>query len=167
MNSVSTAESVVVRVGIAEGAVVHVPTKIRTTGLGSCVGLVLFDATAGVAGLVHVMLPSASGMDNCIPAKYADTALPWLMEQVCQAGGLPSRVQAKMAGGAQMFAFAGKSDIMRVGPRNVEAVKEALGAMGVPVIAEDTGGNVGRTIEFDGTTGTLSIRTAMRGAYAI
>lgn len=160
-------ECLVVRVGIAEGAVVHTPTKVRTTGLGSCVGLVLYDTTAGVSGLVHVMLPNIAGSASGSLAKYADSAVPWMMEQVCQAGAVASRIRAKMAGGAQMFAFAGKSEIMRVGPRNVEAVKEGLLKLGVPVIAEDVGGNVGRTIEFDGVTETLWIRTAMRGAYVI
>jgi chemotaxis protein CheD len=166
MNSLRT-EAVVVRVGIAEGAVAHAPTRLRTTGLGSCVGVVLFDAFAGVSGLVHVMLPSVVTPVNLTPAKYAESGVPWLMEKLSELGATPTRVKAKLAGGAQMFAFAGKSDIMRVGPRNVEAVKEALLQMGVPIVAEDVGGSVGRTIEFDVTTQELWIRTAMRGPYAI
>lgn len=156
----------VVRVGIAEGAVIKKPYRIRTTGLGSCVGVVLFDYTAGIAGLVHVMLPNAPKDANNY-AKYADVGVPWLFQSIVREGAAASRVQAKLAGGAQMFASAGKSDILRVGPRNLEAVELALSTLGIVVCARDVGGNVGRTIEFDVETGMLHIRTAMRGAYAI
>jgi chemotaxis protein CheD len=107
----------VIHVGIAEGNVGRVPDKLRTTGLGSCIGLVLYDMEAGVAGLVHVMLPSAPEHATNV-AKYADLAVPWLLERVCECGAKRPKVRAKLAGGAQMFATVGKSDIMRVGPRN-------------------------------------------------
>jgi chemotaxis protein CheD len=68
-----------------------------------------------------------------------------------------------MAGGAQMFAFAGSGDTMRIGPRNVESCKEMLVDLGIPLIAEDTGGNYGRTIELDSETGVLNIRSVQKG----
>ncbi len=156
----------VVKVGIAEGRVVHAPARIRTTGLGSCVGVVLFDRAAGIAGLAHVLLPSAPS-DVANPAKYADTAVPWLLSEMRREGADPRRVQAKLAGGAQMFASAGKSDILRVGPRNAETVTAALRSLGIPILAADVGGNVGRTIEFDPVTGILQVKTALRGTYTI
>lgn len=157
----------IVRIGIAEGDVVCFPTRIRTTGLGSCVGVVLFDSHASLAGMVHIMLPTAPKTGDFNSKKYADTGVPWLFDEIIARGATKSRLKAKIAGGAQMFSFAGKSDIMRVGPRNVEAVSLCLEELGVPVVAADTGGNVGRTIEFDGLQECLSIRTAMNGTYSI
>ncbi|GMA49015.1 chemoreceptor glutamine deamidase CheD [Alicyclobacillus contaminans] len=167
MNDALRQEAELVRkIGIAEGGVARAPMRLRTSGLGSCVGVVLYDATAAVAGLVHVMLPTSPvGATNV--TKYADVGVPWLFEQVMKIGGKRDFIRAKIAGGAQMFASAGQSDILRVGPRNVEAVNHALNQLGVPVVAADVGGNVGRTIEFDIATGRLSVRTAMRGTYYI
>ncbi|MCL6593922.1 MAG: chemotaxis protein CheD, partial [Alicyclobacillus sp.] len=90
--------------------------RLRTAGLGSCVGVVIFDTWARIAGLAHVMLPASPGPGSGSPAKYAATAVPWLVRQICQAGGSSDRLKAKLAGGAQMFASTGMSDFMRVGP---------------------------------------------------
>jgi len=159
--------STVVRVGIAEGAVVREPERIRTTGLGSCVGIAMYDKAIGVAGLVHIMLPTAP-VDTCTtPTKYADSAIPWLLEELLTLGCRKSGVRAKIAGGAQMFASTGKSEIMRIGPRNVDATKETLAMYGIPIVAADVGGNIGRTIEFDVATEELTIKTALRGTYSI
>lgn len=157
----------VTRIGIAEGAIARLPGHLRTTGLGSCVGVVLFDRGADYSGMVHVMLPVAPGNGSGAPMKYADTAIPWLVQELVAAGCNVKSLKAKLAGGAQMFSAAIKSDLMRVGPRNVEAVQQALELAGIPVLAQDVGGNVGRTIEFDPVTETLQIRTALRGIYTI
>ncbi|GGF96987.1 chemotaxis protein CheD [Paenibacillus aceti] len=158
-------EQRVVKVGMADLNVISGHGLIRTTGLGSCVGLTLHDPLKKVAGLAHVMLPSSEiareGALNV--AKYADTAVPKLLEEVLALGACKSRLVAKMAGGAQMFTFARATDTMRIGPRNVEACKAKLQELGIPLIAEDTGGNYGRTIELDCETGTLFIRSVQKG----
>ncbi|SFU75469.1 chemotaxis protein CheD [Alicyclobacillus macrosporangiidus] len=156
----------VVRVGIAEAAVVRCGQRLRTAGLGSCVGVVLYDDVAGVAGMAHVMLPAPPNARPFNAAKYGSTAVPWLLERLCEMGAEPRRVRAKLAGGAQMFAPS-RGDLLRVGPRNVEAVLAALQACGIRVVAQDTGGQVGRTIEFDVCTARLSIRTARGASYEI
>lgn len=156
----------IIRVGIAEAALARSGQRIRTAGLGSCVGVVLYDPEAAIAGLAHVMLPSPPGPEPVNTAKYGSTAIPWLAEQLRAHGANLRRLCAKLAGGAQMFAPS-RSDLLRVGPRNVEAVLSALDTLGVPVVAQDTGGHVGRTIEFDVSTGALSVRTARGAAYTI
>jgi len=166
MNEIVTSVGFV-RVGIAEAAVVHLGNSVRTTGLGSCVGVVLFDTQAGVAGLVHVMLPHAPSSGVFIQEKYADSGICSLIELMVVQGASRCSLQAKIAGGAQMFSFPTPSEIMRVGPRNVEAVHDTLYQHRIQVLAEDTGGSVGRTIEFDLSTKMLSIRTAMKGSYTI
>ncbi|WP_248926350.1 chemotaxis protein CheD [Paenibacillus hamazuiensis] len=154
-----------IKVGMADLNVAHMTGVLKTTGLGSCVGLTLYDARAKVAGMAHVMLPSSDiareGTLNI--AKYADTAIPELIRRMVGLGAVKSRMEAKMAGGAQMFAFAGNNDTMRIGPRNVESCKDQLKAYSIPLIAEDTGANYGRTIEFDCETGILVIRSVQQG----
>ncbi|MGB2872771.1 MAG: chemotaxis protein CheD, partial [Psychrobacillus psychrotolerans] len=100
-------------------------------------------------------------------AKFADTGIPAMVEQLKIEGILPFKLKAKIAGGAQMFQFSSTKDAMRIGPRNVEAVKEYLKKYSIPIIAEDTGGNSGRTIEFDPTTKLLNIRTVNQGVRNI
>ncbi|WP_406687256.1 chemotaxis protein CheD [Rossellomorea vietnamensis] len=157
--------STVVKVGIADMNIVEGGGSIRTSGLGSCVGVVLYDDFLKLAGMVHVMLPHSSigNETKPNPAKYADTGIAELIGQLRDRGASVKRLQCKMAGGAQMFQFQSKSDVMRIGPRNAEAVKVALSKHGVPVISEDLGGNKGRTIEFFTSTGILQVRTVNEG----
>lgn len=139
---------------------------LRTTGLGSCVGVTLYDSKTKIAGMAHVMLPSSDiARDSSYNiAKYADTALPELIRRMLAAGATPNRLVAKLAGGAQMFSQLGKSDTLRIGPRNVESCKQILSIYPIPIIGEDTGGNYGRTIEIDSMTGILHIRSVQHGA---
>ncbi len=154
-----------VKVGMADLNVVGNSGILRTTGLGSCVGLTLYDPQVKVAGMAHVMLPSSdiARESQINVAKYADTALPILVDKLLELGAAKRRLIAKMAGGAQMFAFAGSGDTMRIGPRNVESCKEMLNKLGISLMAEDTGANYGRTIEISSDTGILTIRSVQKG----
>ncbi|MFC5448363.1 chemotaxis protein CheD [Paenibacillus aestuarii] len=158
-----------IKVGMADLNVAHNTGVLKTTGLGSCVGVTLFDSRTKVAGMAHVMLPSSDiareGTINL--AKYADTAIPELIARMQKLGAQVSRMEAKLAGGAQMFAFAGNNDTMRIGPRNVESCKEMLNKYGIPIKAEDTGANYGRTIEFNCESGVLVIRSVQQGVKEI
>lgn len=161
--------SKVITVGIADLNVAQSPDKIRTAGLGSCVGVCIYDPVKKLAGLAHIMLPSSeiAKKNEVNLAKYADTAIPALLKKMGELGGLRSRYEAKLAGGAQMFIFQSTSDTMRIGPRNVEACKEILAKNKIPIRAEDTGGNCGRTIELNAETGILSIRTVNQGTKEV
>ena len=155
----------IIKVGIAYLNTVKAPVFIKTTGLGSCVGVVLYDQGREVAGLAHVMLPD-SALTKTGPineAKYADTAVKALYARLVGLGARPAWLKAKLAGGAQMFQFSGGSDLMRIGPRNVEAVLSELKQLKIPVVAQAVGGNSGRTIEFDPKTGLMQIRTVNKG----
>ena len=159
----------IVKVGIADMNIAKAPDRIRTSGLGSCVGVVLYDERSTTVGMVHVMLPDSSlGRTEVVNiAKFADTGIPAMVEQLKIEGIQPYKLKAKIAGGAQMFQFSSTKDTMRIGPRNVEAVKEYLKKYSIPLVAEDTGGNSGRTIEFDPTTKLLNIRTVNQGVRDI
>ncbi|TKC18678.1 chemotaxis protein CheD [Robertmurraya kyonggiensis] len=155
----------IVKVGIADMNIVTTPNLIRTSGLGSCVGVVVYDQAKELAGLAHVMLPDSSlaksGILNI--AKYADTAVKELVSRMIDLGARSYSMKAKIAGGAQMFQFTSSNDMMRIGPRNVEAVKRELAMLKISLVAEDVGGSSGRTIEFDPKTCLLNIRTVNKG----
>jgi chemotaxis protein CheD len=135
--------------------------KLQALGLGSCIGVLFYDRQNLAAGMVHVMLPNSEvGRGNLgQPGKYADTGIPLLLEMVLGLGGLKSRLVVKIAGGAEMFSFAG-SDAPRlaIGQRNGVAVKEILANLGLRISAEDLGGHAGRTFEFDAQSQVATIK---------
>ncbi|NLK50928.1 MAG: chemotaxis protein CheD [Syntrophomonadaceae bacterium] len=156
--------SKVIQVGMADYKTAINPGILMTAGLGSCVGVCLWDPVTKIGGLAHVMLPSseqARKTDN--KAKFADTAILALLKEMSGMGANLSRVVAKIAGGAQMFSFPGSSDIMRIGERNAKAVQEVLRQEKIKLIYTDVGGSYGRTIHFWTETGKLSIRTIEHG----
>jgi len=154
-----------VKVNMADLNVMHQTGSLITIGLGSCVGITLYDPKIKVAGLAHVMLPTSEiSIGKTINvAKYADTAIIAMIDRMKQLGASINRMEAKMAGGAQMFAIANQSDVMRIGSRNVESCKLMLQRFKIKLIAEDTGGNYGRTIEINCETGVLVIRSILHG----
>ncbi|CAM3358068.1 chemotaxis protein CheD [Marinicrinis lubricantis] len=158
-----------IKVGMADLNATNEDRILRTTGLGSCVGLTLFDPLHKVAGLAHIMLPSSSiareGQLN--KAKYADTAIPELIDRMLQLGANKGRLEAKLAGGAQMFSFNTGNDMMKIGPRNVDSCKEILAQLHIPIRSEDTGGNYGRTIEISNDTGMLTVKSVNKGIKEI
>ena len=150
-----------IKVGMADMNVCTSPDSIITLGLGSCVGVILYDPIAKICGMVHVMLPDSRAIsNNSNVAKFADTGIESLLEKVVDAGAVKNRIVSKIAGGAQMFAFQTKSDMVRIGERNVEASKLKLKQLGIPLKAEDTGLNYGRTVIFYPETGKFIIRSA-------
>jgi chemotaxis protein CheD len=118
-------------------------TVLMSIGLGSCIGVALVDAGAGVAGLAHIMLPGPGDTATRPPGMFADSGVAALLESVLELGARQVRLAAVIVGGAQMFATTGK---LQVGARNEEAVRAALRAARLPIRAEETGGSRGRTI---------------------
>jgi chemotaxis protein CheD len=155
------------QVGMADLKVARTPDKLMTAGLGSCIGICLFDRVAKVGGMAHIMLPSSKqSRSSQNRAKFADTAIEDLIDEMEKVGASPKRLTAKIAGGAHMFNI-GNSEIMRIGERNARAVIEVLGQKNVRILAQDTGGNFGRTIIFDSDSGELLIRTIGQGERII
>lgn len=147
-------------VGIAEMAVGYASETITTLGLGSCVGIVLYDRVHKIGGLAHILLPNSPGGEAANVAKYADTAVDELVRRMAASGANPRLLTAKLAGGAHMFGASEASDVMQVGRRNVEQSHLALERRGIAILAEDVGGSNGRTIVLECETGSLCIRTA-------
>jgi len=159
----------IIQVRMGEIALSNPPDRLGCTGLGSCVGLILFDPKEQIAGLAHIMLPEGNkkNSENAKIGKYADKAIPYLLEEVTNSGGRPRKIQAKMAGGAHMFSFENDNDISRIGERNIEAVKEKLKEIDVPLLSMDVGGKSGRTIDFNIETGELKVKTFQEGIKII
>lgn len=157
-----------IKVGMADMNLCSAPDAITTLGLGSCVGIVLYDATKKMCGMVHVMLPDSTQIrNNQNRAKFADTGIEALLEAMLKQGANRRCITAKIAGGAQMFAFSTNNDMLRVGERNVEATKRKLAQLGIPILAEDTGLTYGRTIEFFPENGNLIIKAVGKAVKAI
>jgi len=149
-----------IKVGMADLKLCKSPDAVTTLGLGSCVGVAIRDTSNGVGGLAHVMLPDSTAVkNNSNIAKFADTGVVELVRQIEAAGGSRRRLVAKIAGGAQMFALQSKTELIRVGDKNVEAVKNVLKVLGIPILAEDCGLNYGRTVEFYPETGDYVIKS--------
>ena len=157
-----------IRVGIADLNVTSSPNKLITVGLGSCIGITIYDKLKKNGGLLHIMLPDSTQFSNITnPLKFADLGVPILLKQILDMGSLKRDIVAKIAGGASMFNFSDKSMIMDIGNRNGIAVKKALEELKIPLIAEDTGGNKGRTVIFNTESGSVQIRTVGLGIKEI
>ena len=153
-----------IKVGMADYKVGRAPDTLISYGLGSCIGISLYDPQTKIGGLLHIMLPDSNqSRANENRAKFADTGIPDMLNELIRMGAAKSRMVAKLAGGSQMFAFANASDIMRVGLRNASASKEILKKLSIPIVGEDTGGNYGRTVQIDLSTGVYKVKTIDKG----
>ena len=152
--------SEVIKVGMADLNLCRDPDIITTLGLGSCIGIALYDPSTKISGLAHIMLPDSTKMrNNSNIAKFADTGIEELLNRMIKAGAVKSRLVAKIAGGAKMFEVSGLSDIGNVGQRNAEASRAKLKQLGIRLIAEDTGLNYGRTVELHCDNGDYYIKS--------
>ncbi|NHN49547.1 chemotaxis protein CheD [Halostella sp. JP-L12] len=156
-----------IQVGISEFYVTDEDVTLKSYGLGSCLAVALHDDDAGVGGLAHVMLPDGDGNDASEenPGKFADTAIRAMLRQMVERGATYTDVEAKIAGGSDMFEFDSFGEA--VGKRNVVAAREELDKLGVPIAAEEVGGQRGRTVEFDAGTGVLTISSSDEDAGGV
>lgn len=149
-----------VRVGIADAALVSAPDTLITMGLGSCIGIALYDKERNIAGLVHIMLPDSKQFREIVnPYKYADLGIEKILKEMISKGCNKNKIVAKIAGGASMFKFSDKKIISDIGKRNSLASIDTLKRLSIPIIAEDVGGNKGRTMILDSEDGSVTIRS--------
>lgn len=148
-----------IKVGMADLKVCKCPDSLTTLGLGSCIGVALYDPVTKISGLLHCMLPDSTQIrNNSNVAKFADTGIDELVRQMTELGANRSRLVAKIAGGAQMFALSSANDTLRVGERNAQATRDKLKQLNIRLLAEDCGLNYGRTVEFYSETGEYVIK---------
>jgi len=152
-----------VMIGIGE---FHVGTEpMMAIGLGSCIGLTIYDKDRHIGAMVHIMLPDSSGRTDR-PGKYADTAIPLLLTKLSDAGCHKASLVAKMAGGACMFEYFGNN--LNIGERNAQRVRAVLAENHIKLAAEEIGGKAGRTVAFYPVeSGKVTVRSADGAAHEI
>lgn len=156
-----------VHVKIADLAVLKKEGVLVTFGLGSCVGIALYDKHSRVGGLAHILLNDSTkftrpSVNSVNPAKFADTAIPFLIKEMISAGAGKKNLVARIAGGASLFNF--QNDSGNVGQKNIEAVKSALKKEGIRITDENVGGSCGRTMRLFVDSGEVTITTVGKGA---
>lgn len=150
----------IIRVDMAQIKFCKGSDLITTLGLGSCVGIVIYEEQMKLCGMAHIMLPNSTklgGDEN--PSKYADTAVLLLVDGLVKQGAEKANLKAKIAGGAQMFAFQSENEILQIGYRNIKATIMALKKQQIPLVASDVGKDYGRTILFCPETAKMSIKS--------
>ncbi len=151
-------------VGISDYKLARCPNVFVTYALGSCVGICLYDKQLKIGGLSHIMLPESSmfSKNDINRMKFADTAIVDLVRDLVRLGADRRRLTAKIAGGAQMFEAQQGSLVGTIGDRNIASVKSTLQSLKIPIIAEDTGSNYGRTVYFNLDTGIMKVQSLSR-----
>lgn len=154
------------KVGIADYKITEAPNSLITYGLGSCIGIALYDKRTKKGGLLHIMLADSSSFsDTSKWEKFADLAIPRVVEELT--GGKRHSLVAKIAGGASMFSFKSSGPGLQIGQRNIEMVKKTLNELSIPIVGEDLGGKTGRTMTIDLEEFEVSIRLVNREIHYI
>lgn len=149
-----------INIGIADLGVSRSPDILRTI-LGSCIGICIYDTRTKIGGLSHIMLPS-SKKTSANPRKYADTAIPMLIDEMVKAGAARESMIAKIVGGAAMFKHTENSFMGDIGRNNITTVQQILAGTNIRIVSDDLGGDYGRTIDFYLETGEIKIKTIGR-----
>jgi chemotaxis protein CheD len=158
-----------VRVKVADYAVRQGSYVLATIGLGSCVAIALYDRDSQVGALAHILLPNpAMSRETGNPAKFPETVMPIMLDEMRALGAKsPARICAKLVGGASMFGQLANGAGINVGERNLSATRDVLAALGIPIIAEDTGLDYGRSVYFHLVDGRLEVRSLKKGDRVI
>ena len=157
-----------IHVGIGEYKIAANPNRLVTLGLGSCVGVSLWDPLTKIGGLLHIMLPNSREFTKVVKQeKYADLGIPLIIRDLVKQGAGQNRMIAKLVGGAQTFTGADKKQLFNIGERNIEMSRKILREITIRITAEEVGGNKGRTMYLDTATGEVLIRTIGRDIKVI
>ena len=152
-------------VRVADLVAVRGEGVLTALGLGSCVAIVLWDPVTKAGGMAHVLLPSppprVAGLH--VPGRYAQSAVPALLDAVLDQGASRLSIVARITGGASMFTNLIAPGLIHTGERNVLATREALHVAGIPVSGEWVGGDFGRTVAFDLATGKVTVSSVRHG----
>nr|QNO41928.1 chemoreceptor glutamine deamidase CheD [Methanosarcinales archaeon ANME-2c ERB4]QNO49048.1 chemoreceptor glutamine deamidase CheD [Methanosarcinales archaeon ANME-2c ERB4] len=161
----------IVKVAMADLKVARDPAVLITIGLGSCIGIALYDPVVKVGGLAHIMLPTSkrvTGGNGSNPMKYADTGIEITLRKMVAMSAVKRRITAKIAGGAHMFSCVKEcSSFLKIGDNNAAAVKEKLSREGIKLMASDTGKDYGRTVELHTKDGSYVVKTIAKGSKVI
>jgi chemotaxis protein CheD len=153
------AEMSTVYVKIGEYRIARNPEILACVGLGSCLAIVLYDAQNRIGGVAHTLLPRREeAKDSSNPAKFVDSAVHDLLQELMKQGSVPPKIEAKIFGGANMFPDLLRQPISQIGERNLLQAHEELAKWKIKIAAQDVGGSRGRTIHFNSRDGTVSVK---------
>lgn len=147
-------------VGIGEHITAAAPYRLASYGIGSCAGIAIYDASRRMGALAHSLLPDSG--NALLPeqsAKYTDTAIELMLAQLIESGCDRGALVAKLAGGATMFDALYRVGQPGIGERNIETARTVLARHAIPVVAEDVGGTIGRSMFLDLESGVVTIRS--------
>ena len=151
-----------IKVAMGEGAVTSTPHIISSTGIGSCVVVIIYDPQRRVGGLAHIMLPDSRDINGHRPPYHcADTAISALLNMLQCKGATRENLVARIVGGARMFAGSNGSS-PGIGKRNIASIRQLLDRERLTLAGEDTGGGYGRSVEFYLDSGRVIIRAVGR-----
>lgn len=151
-----------INVGVAQIKIASSPVILRTI-LGSCVGICIYDRNKKIGGLAHILLPQNTNPEQ--PEKFADTAIPMLIELLLKQGAKREFMSAKLAGGASMFKFSSNTPLGQIGENNIEMTKQLLDTKKIPIVGENLGGTAGRVIDFFLEDGRLKVKAHGQEQY--
>lgn len=151
--------SELINVGVAQVKTGSKSIVLRTI-LGSCIGICIYDRMKKIGGMAHILLPNHVKGRGENEEKYADSAIPLLVNRLIKDGAKKEFLSAKIAGGASMFKFESSASLGQIGERNIEETRKVLGKLGIPILEEDIGGSAGRVINFYLEDGRLKIKAS-------
>lgn len=156
-----------ITVGMGEVKLCSDPGEVLCAlGLGSCIGVSMYEPQLKLAGMCHIVLPSSAVASGAVvePGRYADTAVAELLRQMESAGAGKERIAVAVAGGAELFKLAGsEGSVLDIGRRNHDAAQAALDALGLTVLGTDVGGNCGRSLSLRVDKGVVTVKRLGQG----
>lgn len=146
-------------IGLGEKAISQNPEDVLVAyGLGSCVGVGIYDPRSKLCGLLHAVLPERMNGSDPGSAKFVDSGIPALVDEMVRAGAIRSSMIIRIAGGANMLVTASLSKTFDIGTRNVASARLTLERLSFRLAAEDVGGNIGRTVRLYIKEGRMTVR---------
>jgi len=153
-----------IEVNMSDMKIARAPDLLVTRGLGSCLGIALYDPTKKIGAIAHPMLPDIDKAKNkSNPARFVNSVINKMLEELRKEGCLKKNLVAKLFGGAHMFSFISQDSILNVGEKNIEMAKSVFQQHGIKITAEELRGNIGRTIVLDLQTGKVRVKTISAG----
>jgi chemotaxis protein CheD len=158
-----------ITVTMGDMRVARPPAVLRAIGIGSCVAVVIRDVRSGAGGMAHIMLPFLPKRvrEGTNLLKYADQAIERMVEALRENGGEEAELEARIVGGAHMFGGKTGANPLDIGRRNLEAVRKKLRQLAIPIVAEDTGGAYGRSVQLSLGDGRLRVSSVRQGSRTL
>jgi chemotaxis protein CheD len=148
-----------VGVGLGEIAVSQNTNEVLVAfGLGSCVGVGVYDPAKGIAGLLHAVLPEPLNGSDLQSTKYVGNGIKKMLEEMTGKGAIKERLIVRIAGGANMLTSPGLSKTFDIGTRNISTALVVLDSLKLKIVGQNVGGNIGRTFRVYVVDGRMTIR---------